>query len=153
MSGMTARKPSGEILSGSVLAALQQAYPEVVTGGWRQAVWRSLRMASRAGEPREFVGMIRDCRFEPDAYVVNASERFLHFFEVEVYNPMTAGKLSAYAKMWSDMAYYGVEFAVLVVNKYGHINSVPMQPYYFEWIKADPRLHTAVSAPHGAQGE
>lgn len=74
--------------------------------------------------------MLTAFRFEPDAYALDVKAGFLHFFEIEVYNPMTTAKLKAYGRLMMNLNYYGIEFAVLVVNKYGHINTVDLLPYY-----------------------
>ncbi len=132
-----ARRPSGETLSAPILSALQTQYPEVKTGGWRRAVRAALsEHLHREGIPQDFNEMVEAFRFEPDAYVVNAEEAFVHFFEVEVYNPMTAEKLRSYGRLMIDMEFHGIEFAVLVVNKYGHINTVDLLPYYAESLRA-----------------
>lgn len=124
-------KPRGEILSGTVLAALQDTYQDVRTGAWRQAVWDAFRFHSRhEGAPADFLEILRRLRLEPDAYAISKDEHWLHFFEIEVYNPMTNHKLEMYGKLALEMDYYRIEFGVLVVNKYGHINEVETPPYF-----------------------
>lgn len=119
------------------MKALQAQYPEVRRGRWRPHVLATFLMRSRRdGMPRAFSEMVRDFRMEPDAYVVNSDEGFVHFFEVEVFNPMEDRKLDAYAKLQIDFAAFGVDFQVLVVNKYGHINTVDLLPYYARWLQA-----------------
>ena len=130
------RQAGKEILSSHVLDWLREAVPHLRTGRWREAAVRELTWGvRRLGPPRDFAALIRGFRaFEPDAYVVDRAERDLHFFEIEVYNPMAHDKLLAYGKMQTDMAYYGIDFGVYVVNKYGHINRVDLLPYYAEWL-------------------
>ena len=131
------RQAGKEILSCHVLASLRESIPTLRTGRWRDAAVRELTLGvRRLGSPREFVALVREFRaFEPDAYIVDRAERDLHFFEIEVYNPMAHDKLLAYGKMQTDMAYYGIDFGVYVANKYGHINRVDLLPYYAQWLR------------------
>ncbi|SHN40534.1 hypothetical protein SAMN02787076_06273 [Rhizobacter sp. OV335] len=78
--------------------------------------------------------MVREQRLIPDGYVVSRDERFLHFFEIEIYNPMTRAKLESYARMMVDFDSFGFEFAVLSVNKHGHITPVDLRMHYFNWL-------------------
>jgi hypothetical protein len=81
--------------------------------------------------PREFVEHVRRFnKYIPDAFIIDKAEMLLHFFEIEVYNPMTNGKLEAYGWLTTDMAAHGIDFGVYVVNKYGHINRVDLLPHY-----------------------
>lgn len=130
---------SGEILSGAILAALLKQHPEVrPAAGWRDAAAAALTLgARRHGLPRDFVSTVRAFRrFVPDAYALDRTARELHFFEIEVYNPMTSAKLQAYGRLQTDMAAFGVDFQVLVVNKYGHVNRVDLLPYYAASLRA-----------------
>jgi hypothetical protein len=93
----------GECLSAGLLAALLQEYPDVRPRGWRRAAIDALLMGSRRqGCPRDFAEEILQLRFVPDAYAVSKADRWLHFFEIEVYNPMATEKLRAYGK-WSSI--------------------------------------------------
>lgn len=153
------KQPSGETLSGPILRALQDTYPEVKTGRWRRAVFRALRWhARRSGSPRDFMEMLTAVRMLPDAYAIDVAAKSVTFFEVEVYNPMRDAKMMAYGRLALDLDYYGIAFAVLVVNKYGHINEVPVYRHYAERVEqlmaqeprsaATRRVDARCCAPH-----
>lgn len=131
------RTASGEIQSSHILAALRAHAPGLQVGKWRAAARDAFLMASRrGGSPRGFADTIARVRMEPDAFVIDKAARSLHFFEIEVYNPMTRAKLQTYARLVTDLDSFEIEFAVYVVNKYGHINPVDLLPHYVEWLNA-----------------
>lgn len=132
------RQVSGETLSEPILLALQASIPTVRTGRWREAAVAELTLGTRRhGLPRDFVETVRAFKkFIPDAYLIDKEERCLHFFEIEIFNPMREAKLDAYGWFATDMAGFGIDFGVYTVNKYGHINRVDLLPYYIRAIRA-----------------
>jgi hypothetical protein len=148
--GMT-RSPRGEILSQSVVERLGRAIPDLRTARWRDAALKELTYGVRhLGSPRDFASLVREfAQFVPDAYRIDRDARCLHFFEIEVYNPMRHAKLHAYGKLQTDMAYYGIDFGVYVVNKYGHINRVDLLPVLRRVGAGERALIYRISSPVG----
>lgn len=134
------KQPSGELLSGPILQALMDKHPEIQKGRWRRAVWTAFRWRSRfGGSPREFMEGLTAIRMEPDAYVINLAEPSLIFFEVEIYNPMRDAKMLQWGRLALDLDYFGIAFSVLVVNKYGHVNEVPVYEHYAQRVEQSKR--------------
>ncbi len=117
-----------------VLEALTTTYPEI-----QRLDWKSTTFEAFIGDEDEdeIFGLLEAIKFIPDGYVVDPKERELYFFEVEIHSPMSGEKLRTYGKMAIDLAYYDINFVVMTINKYGHIQAVDLLPYYADWLQRD----------------
>jgi len=104
---------------------------------------RRLHMArevSSLDDDTDFREMVSAIKRRPDAFAIYPDERRVDFFEVEVTHRMGEAKLYDYAKLVTDMDYYGVELNVYVVNQYGHVNRLDLFPYYIDSLGAAKEL-------------
>ena len=115
-----------------ILSALIQTYPEIKTSNWKASALKSF--ANRE-DAESVASVINDVDLLPDGFVIDDDEDGLLFFEVEVHSPMSGDKLRKYGKLAIDLACYEINFSLLTVNKYGHINKVDLLPYYADWLK------------------
>ena len=110
-------------------------YPEVQRLRWKQSVLEAYRpLIAEDYEPDEFASYVRELNLVPDAYAMHTHLRELVFFEVEVYSPLSASKLKQYAKFMIDLAGFEIGFAVMVINRHGHINELDLMPHYASWL-------------------
>jgi hypothetical protein len=124
-----------EVTQEVVMRALQATYPNVQRGMWRTRVIDAL--CGELSDPDESDNLresIMGLRYEPDAFVIEKDLGELIFFEVEVYSLLKQKKLQAYAAFSMELAGY-IKFALLTVNKHGHINAIDLLPYYADWLK------------------
>ena len=119
----------GDARQEQVLAALLMTYPALQTKNWRAAV-----AAAFQDEDPDFLDMIGRQWIIPDAFAIHKELREIVLFEVEVHSPMSGDKLRSLGKLAIDCAYYGIQIAVMVVNKHGHVNPVDLLPHYRDWL-------------------
>lgn len=120
-----------EILQEQVLQLLLQTYPNLKRGQWRQEVMQAFGGLEGADILR---GCVEGLRYEPDAYAIEKELGELVFFEVEVTSTLKLEKLQDYAAFAIELAGI-VTFAVMTVNKHGHINEIDLLPHYQSWLE------------------
>jgi hypothetical protein len=126
----------GRVKQEQVLQALCLQYPEIKRQRWRKTVCEVMQpiVDGAEDEDGEFEEMVMGLSLVPDGYAIHLDEQELLFFEVEVHSPMSTRKLRSYGNFMIDLAGLGIGFAVLTVNKHGHINEVDLMPHYASWL-------------------
>lgn len=114
-----------------ILRILTDTYPEIRRSSWRHCAIEAFADLEGGDNIREAIQAVR---YEPDAFVIDKKARELLFFEVEVYSVLKKPKLQTYAAFSMELAGY-VTFALLTVNKHGHINTIDLLPHYADWLK------------------
>jgi len=120
-----------EILQEDVLRMLIQTYPNLKRGQWRKEIVGAFGDTEESDILRECV---QGLRYEPDAYAIEKELRELVFFEVEVTSTLKLEKLRSYAAFAMDLAGI-VTFALMTVNKHGHINTIDLLHHYAAWLE------------------
>ena len=119
-----------------VLSALLDSYPEVKTANWKTDALKEFSQHEDSGPLSD---VLSEMNYLPDAFSIHKENDLLEmtFFEVEIHSPMAGDKLRSYGKFAIDLGYYDVQFSLMTVNKYGHINEVDLLPYYADWLRKD----------------
>lgn len=130
--------------------SLCDRFPGVRKDGFRRVI---REIAERLDED------LSDFRRVPDAFVVRDGD--IDVFEVECTHPLPRETLADWCRLWSALDFHGIELALYVVNRYGHINQVNLMFYWQELclVPHAPRagdadgLPPALSAEKVADGE
>lgn len=75
--------------------------------------------------------------FIPDGYVLEGDR--LDLFEVEVTHHIPRSTMQKICQLWQVADNVGYEVNLFVVNRYGHINQLPLEIPYFGFIQEDLR--------------
>lgn len=67
----------------------------------------------------------------PDAFKIDAENRVLTVYEVEVTSRLTSKKLASYAAIWWLLDYSEWTLEVVVVDRYGVFRKIAMQVYAY----------------------
>jgi hypothetical protein len=73
--------------------------------------------------------------FVPDGYVVE--DRRLDLFEVEVTHHIPRSTMVSICYLWMACDACDIEVNLYVVNRYGHINILPLAPIYYRLLQED----------------
>lgn len=116
----------------SIVAALQATYPVICKGRFLEALMEAF--------PDYAIDASRFTRV-PDAYAIRVDDREVDLFEVEVTHPLPVHTLRDIAKLWFELDGLSIRLSLYVVSRYGHINAVALQPWYYELnhVAADRR--------------